>query len=287
MSDTQSSDPDWDVFFSYDRDDAEQAKRIARALAERRFRVWIDSEEILAAERWAEEIETGLRSSRVYAMMVTRRALASRWVQDEYLAALTIGNTEGRPRIVALVAEDVPLPLFMSIRQWVDFRGETRFETALQELERCIRAGKAGAAARVTTPVPASTPRFVVSDSQLAYLERSLGQAHKRLHDVRMVRRVGVALGVLAALPAIVAAAAGALLFLAAPLVVGLVAWAATEPFRAQAAGRENRLLFVRDRLKECRQQYDPSCDQAVAEFWRLVHGDPAARFAAEATHGR
>lgn len=60
--------------------------------------MWIDSREIVPSERWVQEIEDGLRASRVYTMLVTRRALESQWVMDEYYAALAIGNVGDRPQ---------------------------------------------------------------------------------------------------------------------------------------------------------------------------------------------
>jgi hypothetical protein len=288
MNDPQGDDPGWDVFFSYDRADEARARRIAAALSERRLRVWIDSGEIEATERWAEEIETGLRSSRVYAMMVTQRALESRWVMDEYYAALALGNSEGRPKIVPVIAENVPLPVFMSIRQWIDYRAEEKFENVLQELERCARAGKAEEDRAPQAPAPASAPRSAVSDAQLAYLERALAQGRGKLRDVRVIRGVGVVLGILVALLLLSIAAPGGLVVpVGGALSVWLVAWAASESGRAAAARRENRLLFVRDRLQECRSQYDASCEQALAEFWRLVHGDAGAGVAQEVGHGK
>lgn len=275
MSDPQASDTGWDVFFSYDRDDAARARRIAAALAERRLRVWIDSGEIQAAERWAEEIETGLRSSRVYAMMVTRRALASRWVMDEYYAALAIGNTDGRPRIVPLVAEDVRLPVFLSIRQWVDFRSDATFDAALQQLEACIRGEEDDAEAGVEATAPAPARGGAVGRAEIAYLERALARERRTARDMWVVRGVAVALGIALAVlllsmgaPGRVALAVGVTLF------VGLVGWAATGRRLAAGAGRENRLLFLRDKLQECHEHQDASCDQLQPEFWRLVHGD-------------
>lgn len=277
MTDTQEAPPGFDVFLSYDRDDAEQARRIAGALSQRRLRVWIDSGEIHAAERWAEEIEAGLRSSRVYAMMVTQRALASRWVMDEYYAALAIGNTGGWPRIVPLVAEDVRLPVFLSIRQWVDFRSAATFDTALAQLEACIRAGEPHLA-EADPPAPAAAAGVAAGKAELGYLDRALVREHRMVREMWLLRGLAVVLGIAIAFVLVRAGAPGGVASgLGATLFVALVGWAATGRRMAAAAGRENRLLFLRDKLEECGRVRDASCDRLQPEFWRLVHGDPGA----------
>ncbi|HEX2211131.1 MAG TPA: TIR domain-containing protein [Longimicrobium sp.] len=43
MTDTQAARPEYDVFFSYDRADADRAQRLADALRTNDLRVWIDS----------------------------------------------------------------------------------------------------------------------------------------------------------------------------------------------------------------------------------------------------
>jgi hypothetical protein len=283
MTDPQSTDPGWDVFFSYDREDADQARRIAGALAQRRLRVWIDSDEILGAERWAEEIETGLRSSRVYAMMVTRRALASRWVMDEYYAALAIGNTGGRPRIVPLVAEDVRLPVFLSIRQWVDFRADDGFEAALQKLEKCIREGEASPEADANAAVKrdaqaSDASGAAIGRAEMGFLDRALARERGTVPKMWLIRGLALALGVLLSVVLLEMGAPGEVwTAVAVTLCVGLVGWAATERRIVAAAARENRLLFLRDKLEECGARRDASCGRLEAEFWRLMHGDAGA----------
>lgn len=273
MPEKHASSPSYDVFFSYARDDEPRAKRIASALVERRLRVWIDSKEIQAADRWPKEIEAGLRASRVYAIMVTRRALASKWVMDEYYAALVIGNSGERPRIVPLVAENVQLPVFLRIRQCVDFRTDEQLPAALQKLEECIRGAEAVEQARSTGR---GTPT-VIRNAERGYLERALARERRIVRDLWVLRGAGLLLGMIIAglfqsldAPGGIATGAGVTLF------VSLVSWAASNERIAAAASRENRLLFLRDKLEECRLQWDTSCVRVQREFWRVVHGNTA-----------
>lgn len=277
-----TAEPGYDVFFSYDRDDEPRARRIAAALAERRLRVWIDRAQIQAAERWAEEIEEGLGASRVYAMMVTGRALESRWVKDEYYAALAMGNAGGVPRIVALLAEDVPLPVFLRIRQCVDFRRDEGFAAALEELEECIRGGDPQPNAVEPGANATAAVSAAVSKAEIAYLERALARERGTVRDLRLVRGAGVVLGMVLSALVLGAGVPGGLagavsVVLGVTVFTAFVAWAATSRPIAAAAGRENRLLFLRDKLQECAERWDPACERLQREFWRMVHGDTGA----------
>lgn len=279
--------PGYDVFFSYDHDDAAWAQKLAGALRDRGLRVWIDSGEIRAAERWAEEIEEGLRASRVYAMIVTRRALSSRWVRDEYYVALAIGNTDGVPLIVPVLVEDVELPGFLSIRQWVDFRTPERFDLVVKHLVESIASNPTDGGvgeAEFAPPDPASSapPASAVPTlrtAEIAYLERAMARERRTVREMWGIR--GVALLLSPALVGLTGAGWAAGEFALASvfgmgftLFVGLIAWGATLPAMRSAAGRENRLQFLRDKLVQCQAQRDASCDPLHAEFWRLVHGD-------------
>lgn len=280
-------DRDYDVFFSYDRADAQRAERLANALRTKALRVWIDSREIVPSERWLEEIEAGLRASRVYAMLVTRHALQSRWVMDEYYAALSIGNTGDRPRIVPVLAEEVRLPVFLSIRQWVDFRAAERFDAALQELVECIRTSGTQTPDPAAEPAPAHdpqpderppAPRVSVGKAEVAYLDRALARERRMVREMWLLRGLAVVLGIVLSVALAAAGAPGGVaLGLGVTLFVALVGWAATSRRMAAAAGRENRLLFLREKLEECGRVHDETCDRLQPEFWRLVHGDTGA----------
>ncbi|HVH12108.1 MAG TPA: toll/interleukin-1 receptor domain-containing protein [Longimicrobium sp.] len=283
--------PGYDVFFSYDHDDAAWAQKLAGALRDRGLRVWIDSGEIRAAERWAEEIEEGLRASRVYAMIVTRRALSSRWVRDEYYVALAIGNTDGVPLIVPVLVEDVELPGFLSIRQWVDFRTPDRFDLVVKHLVESIAAESPGLVADdmnplppvSASPAPSASPTPPLRNAEIRYLERAMARERRTMREMWGIR--GVALLLSPALVGLTGAGWAAGEFALASvfgmgftLFVGLIAWGATLPAMRSAAGRENRLQFLRDKLVQCQVQRDASCDPLYAEFWRLVHGDKPGR---------
>jgi TIR domain len=177
----------YDVFLSYDHDDAEWAGRLRAALEQRGIRVWMDSTEIRAGERWEEQLEAGMKSSRVWTLICTRRALESAWVREERNWALALATSpDSQLQLIPLLREDVELPLFLQTRQWVDFRDDSRFEESLDELyRRLIDARGAGAS---TTPAGASGAAGTSEDvtaaaqEQLDFLDRAL---HRKAKEVR------------------------------------------------------------------------------------------------------
>ena len=278
MTDTQEAPPGYDVFFSYDRDDAAWAEKLAGALRDRGLRVWIDSGEIRAGEGWVEEIEEGLRTSRVYAMIVTRRALASRWVKDEYYLALAICNSDGVPRIVPVLVENVPLTGFLRIRQCVDFSKAGNFDAVVNQLVESITAETMnGERAPPGEPPGRQMPAAPApGTAEIGYLDRSLARARRTVWEMWIIRAAAVLLGPLLYLLAGTSglADAGPLLGVGLTLVLGLIGWGATISPLGSAASRYDRLRYLRDKLDDCRRNPDTSCAPLQAEVWRLVHGD-------------
>jgi hypothetical protein len=274
--------PKFDVFFSYDHDDEEWMRRLSDALRARGIRIWVDASEIRPADRWAERLESGLKSSRVYALIVTRRAMQSRWVQDEYLSALALANSGTDLQLLPLLIEDVKLPLFLSIRQYVDFRDPARFEQSLEDLHRTLLASRAADSA--PAPVLPEGERSASAESQnratvraeLEFIERALHRESRTVREMRIVQIAAALLGFVAytLLAGAKLLPEAGVLALGGPLFTGLVGWGATVRRISAARSNQDRLNLLRDGLGVCEGRRESWCDTLQREFWKTVHGN-------------
>ena len=126
-----------DLFISYSRRDGDFVRRLHGVLAERGRDVWVDWEDIPAAEPWRDELHAGLEESEALAFVITPDSLAS----DECAVELERA-VEGGKRILPLVlrepdGEQVPEPL--AARNWIFFReGVDDFDQSVARLEAAI-----------------------------------------------------------------------------------------------------------------------------------------------------
>ena len=90
------------VFLSYSHADAEFANRLIGDLRAAGHACWIDTTALKGGDEWIQTIAEGILNSYALIVIVTRRALESRWVQDEILWA-----RQKNKLIIPLILEDV------------------------------------------------------------------------------------------------------------------------------------------------------------------------------------
>ena len=76
-----------DAFISYASADAARASRVERALTEGRLRVWRDRSKIRLGALLRDQLQAGIRESRVVVLLWSKTASRSRWVAAEILTA--------------------------------------------------------------------------------------------------------------------------------------------------------------------------------------------------------
>jgi nucleoside phosphorylase/tetratricopeptide (TPR) repeat protein len=132
---------EWDVFLSYRRSsDNAMADRIQEALAQRGVRVWRDKDCIGLGEIFARAIEKGLESSRAMAILVSPATMKSKWVEEEYAAAISLAKREENPLLVIpVILKDAALPPFLRSRNHLDLRDESKFGENMTRLARAVR----------------------------------------------------------------------------------------------------------------------------------------------------
>jgi hypothetical protein len=119
------------IFISYSRENAAFAKHLADDLSNYDLRLWMDVRNIPHGANWDAEVEKGLAGCDVMLVLLSRGAVASENVADEWSYFIEKGKT-----IVPLLLEDCEVPFRLSRRQRVDFRGE--YQNAFQEMIRAL-----------------------------------------------------------------------------------------------------------------------------------------------------
>ncbi|MGE0130264.1 MAG: SUMF1/EgtB/PvdO family nonheme iron enzyme [Blastocatellales bacterium] len=90
------------VFVSYAHQDADFASRLIADLDAAGHACWIDTNSIKGGDEWIGAIAEGISESYAFVVIVTQKALESRWVRDEILWA----RNEDKP-IIPLILENV------------------------------------------------------------------------------------------------------------------------------------------------------------------------------------
>ena len=79
-----------DAFISYSRRDADFASRLAQELSNRGKSIWLDTEDIAPAARWADEIRAAIESSDAFVFVISPSSVASAECAKELQHALDV-----------------------------------------------------------------------------------------------------------------------------------------------------------------------------------------------------
>jgi hypothetical protein len=123
----------YDVFISYSSHDAEFASLLKDALVSKGMRVWLDQDEIRPGDLFVEALETGVQASRAVTLIVSQRAIESKWVREEFYRALQMCHSYGTRLIPILISGAIP-PGFLLSRQCIDFRKGDEFSSNMESL---------------------------------------------------------------------------------------------------------------------------------------------------------
>jgi hypothetical protein len=190
---------DFDVFLSHSGKDTSDTLLVARALAERNIRVWLDKWNLTPGRPWQEEIEDAIQHSLSAAVLIGADGIGP-WEDREMRACIYEFVRRGMPVIPVLLPSapfEPVLPLFLRGFTWVDFRGDA-FVTALNRLEWGVRAPRVHTspqrlpdtsrhelpirASRTALPRAPSNTHVVFDSSHNEYLniESNYDQLHRR-----------------------------------------------------------------------------------------------------------
>jgi tetratricopeptide (TPR) repeat protein len=119
------------VFISHAHEDTEFAHRLANDLRQNGWRVWIAPDTIQPGEKWVEAINRGLEESGVFVLVLTPKAIRSKWVRSETNTAIELEHEE-RIRFIPLSVEDCEAPKLWSAYQCILFANH--YADGFQEL---------------------------------------------------------------------------------------------------------------------------------------------------------
>lgn len=120
------------VFISYSRKDITFVDRLAADLKNAGIDVWYDVSGIAGGDRWRMEIENALRSSQYVIVVLSPDAIASEWVEREFLFSSNL-----KRKIIPLMHRPCELPLNYVDLNYIDVQGENyqrNFPDLLQAL---------------------------------------------------------------------------------------------------------------------------------------------------------
>ncbi|MEU0686708.1 toll/interleukin-1 receptor domain-containing protein [Streptomyces uncialis] len=112
----------YDVFVSYDREDADWVGAFAGRLRETGLNVAYDEVVGGPGEIRVHTVETAIRESAHGLLVFSAASMSSGWVRQEYAALMQSSIESGRLFIPVVVGE-VELPEFAATRYFADFRG--------------------------------------------------------------------------------------------------------------------------------------------------------------------
>ncbi|MBN1995925.1 TIR domain-containing protein [candidate division KSB1 bacterium] len=125
----------FDVFLSYKSDDRAMAIKLKNDLSCYDVTVWLDVDEIKPGELVIKALERGLSSSNAMVLIVSPKAMESRWVELEYSRAFTLRINENPEfNLIPVIYRIAKLPEFLAGYNAVDFQDEAAYSTNVQRL---------------------------------------------------------------------------------------------------------------------------------------------------------
>ena len=98
------------IFLSYSRKDEGFAREFAKRLADAGHDILSDIDTLLPGQNWRDTLSKSLRDADVYIILLSKFSTHSGFVMSELGAARAYVGEIGRPRIIPIVIDDIPLP---------------------------------------------------------------------------------------------------------------------------------------------------------------------------------
>ncbi len=112
---------------SYSRRELGFVDDLVSKLEGEKYHVWLDYRALIPGSPWNVQIEKGLKEADTVLLVVSKAALASKYVTSEWHHFL-----DTKKRVILLIFEAVDLPKELEKFEWVDFRGS--YSAGLKEL---------------------------------------------------------------------------------------------------------------------------------------------------------
>ncbi len=155
------------VFISHSSADKRFVERLVADLAARQIPVWYDKLDLRIGESIPGSINKGLADSKYFAIVLSKAAIASKWVQEELNAATMTQVARGGTFLLPILIEDCQVPPLLAHRKFADFRND--YDSALAELLSLWGKDSAACSAAAKTSVY-PWPDIEMQDSEFIYL---------------------------------------------------------------------------------------------------------------------
>ena len=166
----------YDAFISHSSANRDIANGVAKELDRAGLKFWLDDSDNVAGSLLRNQLHTALESARVFLLVWSKPAAASRWVLSEILTAFHLDR-----RIIPYVLDDAaPLPPFLENSTYLQAS-----KTPLDRLPAIVRRSPSGAG-----ELP---PFFPSASAELNEAIDVLGRAQQLVTDPLMRREVGEA----------------------------------------------------------------------------------------------
>jgi len=131
------------VFISYACEDSELARKLSQWLQDAGFDVWLDENNVLPGDNWAEKVSQALKKSQAMVVLVSPAAMNSRSVRHEIEFALGAKEYSGRLVPVFIGPRDrIPkdkLPWILRRLKGIDLTDQAQ-EESLREIAEVLSA---------------------------------------------------------------------------------------------------------------------------------------------------
>lgn len=98
------------IFFSYSSKDKELADEIARKLTDPNIKIFMDQFNLQAGDNWKIVLSDHLKNADILISILTENSIKSTWVSSEMSAAFGYFRESGKPKILPIYFDNVPLP---------------------------------------------------------------------------------------------------------------------------------------------------------------------------------
>ena len=126
------------VFISHSSYDKPFVRNLAASLLAEGIPVWLDSWELDVGDPLLSRIESGIRGSSLFIVVISRRSVESGWVERELRTALMQESKTGSKFIFPIKIDECQTPAFMEERIYADFKNSFShpFSALVSALER-------------------------------------------------------------------------------------------------------------------------------------------------------
>ena len=144
-------------FLSYNQADKQVARTLGQNLLMRGVDIWFDEWTIRVGESLSHRIQDGILSSDYFIILLSSNSVASSWVQQELVAAISLRIASKANFILPVVLDDCEIPLFL--RDTIRLRFNGNFEAASRQLLAAIYGSNVAAQVMTQSEIRAQTVR--------------------------------------------------------------------------------------------------------------------------------